>query len=38
VVARQDPKQRRHTARPSAPKHVRGGEKLVTPPTWLAPR
>lgn len=38
VVARQDPKQRRHKARGAAPKHVRGGEKIVTPPTWLAPR
>lgn len=38
VVARQDPKQRRHKARGEAPKHVRGGEKIVTPPTWLAPR
>lgn len=38
VVARQDPKQRRHKARAAAPKHVRGGEKIVTPPTWLAPR
>ncbi len=38
VVARQDPKQRRHTARGAAPAAVRGGEKIVTPPTWLAPR
>ncbi|MEW6435107.1 MAG: 30S ribosomal protein S12 methylthiotransferase RimO [Myxococcota bacterium] len=38
VVARQDPKQRRHKARGAAPTHVRGGEKIVTPPTWLAPR
>jgi ribosomal protein S12 methylthiotransferase len=38
VVARQDPKQRRHKARSNVPAHVRGGEKIVTPPTWLAPR
>lgn len=38
VVARQDPKQRRHKARGQVPKQVRGGEKIVTPPTWLAPR
>lgn len=38
VIARQDPKQRRHTARSEVPAHVRGGEKIVSPPTWLAPR
>lgn len=38
IVARQDPKQRRHKARGSVPAAVRGGEKIVTPPTWLAPR
>jgi ribosomal protein S12 methylthiotransferase len=38
VVARQDPKQRRHSARSEVPAHVRGGEKIVAPPTWLAPR
>ena len=38
VVERQDPKTRRHAARRSIPAHVRGGEKIVSPPTWLAPR
>ncbi|MEW5739537.1 MAG: 30S ribosomal protein S12 methylthiotransferase RimO [Myxococcota bacterium] len=38
VVARQDPKSRAHKARSHAPAHVRGGEKIVSPPTWLAPR
>ncbi len=38
VVARQDAKQRRHRARDQAPTHVRGGEKIISPPTWLAPR
>jgi ribosomal protein S12 methylthiotransferase len=38
VIARQDPKQRKHTARDAAPANVRGGEKIVSPPTWLAPR
>jgi ribosomal protein S12 methylthiotransferase len=38
VVARQDPGQRRHKARAEVPAHVRGGEKIISPPTWLAPR
>ncbi len=38
VVGRQDPKSRRHNARAEVPAHVRGGEKIVQPPTWLAPR
>lgn len=38
VVERQDPKQRRHKARVEVPAHVRGGEKIIAPPTWLAPR
>jgi ribosomal protein S12 methylthiotransferase len=38
VVARQDPKQRRHKARDAAPAQVRGGEKIISPPSWLAPR
>lgn len=38
VVERQDPKSKRHAPRSSAPKAVRGGEKIVSPPTWLAPR
>jgi ribosomal protein S12 methylthiotransferase len=38
VVARQDPKARRHKPRAHHPSSVRGGEKLVTAPTWLAPR
>ncbi len=38
VVERQDPKTRRHGARTSIPAQVRGGEKIVSPPTWLAPR
>lgn len=38
VVAREDVKQRKHRARGQAPAHVRGGEKIVQPPTWLAPR
>jgi ribosomal protein S12 methylthiotransferase len=38
VVARHDPKQKKHSAREKVPTHARGGEKIVTPPTWLAPR
>ncbi len=38
VIARQDPKTKRHGARTERPTHVRGGEKIVSPPTWLAPR
>ena len=38
VIARHDPKQRKHTARNKVPEHVRGGEKIISPPTWLAPR
>jgi ribosomal protein S12 methylthiotransferase len=38
VVAREDVKQRTHKARGQVPAHVRGGEKIVQPPTWLAPR
>jgi ribosomal protein S12 methylthiotransferase len=38
VVAREDPKTRKHTARTEVPNHMRGGEKIVQPPTWLAPR
>ena len=38
VVSRQDPKARRHKVREEVPAHVRGGEKIVAPPTWLAPR
>jgi len=38
VVARQDPKARKHKARGEVPTQVRGGEKIVSPPTWLAPR
>ena len=38
VVARSDVKKKKHTARDEAPAAVRGGEKIVSPPTWLAPR
>lgn len=38
VVSRQDPKSRRHKVREELPAHVRGGEKIIAPPTWLAPR
>ncbi|MDX2008771.1 MAG: 30S ribosomal protein S12 methylthiotransferase RimO [Myxococcaceae bacterium] len=38
VVARADPKSTKHGARKALPPAVRGGEKIVTPPTWLAPR
>ncbi len=38
IVARPDPKNRKHGARTSPLEAVRGGEKIVTPPTWLAPR
>jgi ribosomal protein S12 methylthiotransferase len=38
VVARQDHGQRRHKACAEVPAHVRGGEKIISPPTWLAPR
>ncbi len=38
VVEREDPKRRRHVARGEVPAAVRGGEKIVSPPTWLAPR
>jgi ribosomal protein S12 methylthiotransferase len=38
VVARPDPKTSKHGARKAVPAAVRGGEKIVTPPTWLAPR
>jgi len=38
VVARQDPRRRRHGARDAMPAAVRGGEKIISPPTWLAPR
>jgi ribosomal protein S12 methylthiotransferase len=38
VVARADPKSRKHAPRGAVPAAVRGGEKIITPPTWLAPR
>ncbi|MCA3013671.1 MAG: 30S ribosomal protein S12 methylthiotransferase RimO [Myxococcaceae bacterium] len=38
VVERPDPRAKKHAARGSVPAAVRGGEKIVTPPTWLAPR
>lgn len=38
VVAREDRRAKGHRARSHAPAQVRGGEKLVSPPTWLAPR
>jgi ribosomal protein S12 methylthiotransferase len=38
VVARPDPKAKKHGARKAVPAAVRGGEKIITPPTWLAPR
>ena len=38
VVERQNPKERRHKARKEVPTAVRGGEKIIAPPTWLAPR
>lgn len=38
VVDRPNPRQRRHAARDAVPQAVRGGEKIITPPTWLAPR
>ncbi|MCC6333369.1 MAG: 30S ribosomal protein S12 methylthiotransferase RimO [Myxococcales bacterium] len=38
VVAREDPKAKGHRARSQAPSQVRGGEQIVSPPTWLAPR
>ncbi len=31
-------KTQRHRPREEMPTHVRGGEKIVQPPTWLAPR
>jgi ribosomal protein S12 methylthiotransferase len=36
VVAREDPKT--HKARSHRPADVRGGERIVAPPSWLAPR
>ena len=38
VVAREDPKNKGHKARLTMPSDVRGGERIVSPPTWLAPR
>lgn len=38
VVDRPNPKQRKHAAREGVPSAVRGGEKIISPPTWLAPR
>lgn len=38
VVARNDARRKKHTARGAVPEQVRGGEKIVAPPTWLAPR
>lgn len=38
VVERPNQKQKKHAARDAVPAAVRGGEKIVTPPTWLAPR
>lgn len=38
VVERPNQKQKKHAARDAMPAAVRGGEKIVTPPTWLAPR
>lgn len=38
VVERPNQKQKKHAARESVPAAVRGGEKIITPPTWLAPR
>lgn len=38
VVERPNPKQKKHDARQTVPAAVRGGEKIISPPTWLAPR
>jgi ribosomal protein S12 methylthiotransferase len=38
IVERPNPKQRRHAARSEPLAAVRGGEKIISPPTWLAPR
>ena len=38
VVERPNQKQKKHAARESVPAAVRGGEKIISPPTWLAPR
>lgn len=38
VVAREDPKLRRHKVRHQVPEAAREGNAIVTPPTWLAPR
>ncbi len=38
VVAREDPKVKAHKPRLTMPSDVRGGERIVSPPTWLAPR
>lgn len=38
IVARQDPASRRHKARDTAPERARGGDRIFSPPTWLAPR
>ncbi len=38
IVERPEPKARLHISRSEMPAHVRGGEKIVSPPTWLAPR
>ena len=38
IISRKDPKTRGHKARSEVPSHVRGGEKIIAPPTWLAPR
>ncbi len=38
VVARNDSKRKKHSARDQVPAQVRGGEKIIAPPTWLAPR
>ncbi len=38
VVERPDAKSKGHKARERMLEHVRGGERIVSPPTWLAPR
>jgi ribosomal protein S12 methylthiotransferase len=38
VVSRDDSKATPHAPRTHLPAAVRGGEKIVSPPTWLAPR
>lgn len=38
IVGRAEPRTKKHQARHAVPDAVRGGEKIVSPPTWLAPR